>query len=158
MRFLQDIRDNVIYLKSLSIIDRELSPQSYMLADVFRHQGIEGLEAFKFVVKPELKISSLSGHIEYDPPIYSLSQELNSPAAVYDMSLRVSRHPLAGMKYLRSMQVCGQPSSEIEEAIFKASMNIEDLARREGKRVKRWERPSHQNMICGWIYSIEIVD
>jgi hypothetical protein len=128
------------------------------LADVFRHKGIEGLEAFKFVVEPWLK-TSRSMVIRHTPPIYSLFEELHSPAAVYDMSLRVSRHPLVALKRLRSLAVEGYPDSEIEEAIFKASRNIEELGRREGKTVKRWEREhGTTDASDNWAYSIEIVD
>jgi hypothetical protein len=159
IRFLRDIKDNVVYIKSLSIIDWELSSQSYRLADVFRHKGLEGLQVFKFVVKPWLKSSQRIEH--HTPPIYSLFEEKHSPAAVYDASLRVSRHPLAEMKHLRSLAVKGYPQSDIEEAIFKASRNIEELGRKEGKSVKRWEMESDRadrNGADGWAYSIEIVD
>ena len=159
IRFLRDIKDNVVYLNSLSIIDRELSSQSYRLADVFRHKGIEGLREFKLVIMPWLKNSRW---IEFHaPPVYSLFEERHSPAAVYDMSLRVSRHPLAEMKHLRNLTIEGYPQSDIEEAIFKASRNIEELARREGKSVKRWERESvstDRYAPEGWAYSIEIID
>lgn len=159
IRFLRDIKDNVVFINSLSIIDRELSSQSYRLADVFRHPGIEGLREFKFVVMPWLINSR---RIEFHPPpVYSLFEERHSPAAVYDMVLRVSRHPLADMKYLRSLTVEGYPQSDVEEAIFKASRNIEELARREGKSVKRWERESvntDRYAPEGWAYSIEIID
>jgi len=159
IRFLRDIKDNVVYINSLSIIDRELSSQSYRLADVFRHPGIERLREFKFVVMPWLINSR---RIEFhSPPVYSLFEERHSPAAVYDMALRVSKHPLAGMKHLRSLIVEGYPQSDVEEAIFKASRNIEELARREGKSVKRWERESvntDRYAPEGWAYSIEIID
>lgn len=160
IRFLRDIGDNVVYIKFLSIIDRELSSQSYKLADVFRHKGIEGLEVFHFVVKPRL-LRSRRIDDNHDPPIYSLFAERHSPAAVYDMSLRVSRHPLAGMKHLRSLTVEGYPQSDIEEAIFQVSSNIGELGRREGKLVKRWERESNtvsQYPPNNWTYSIGIVD
>jgi hypothetical protein len=159
IRFLRDIKDNVAYLNSLSIIDRELSSQSYRLADVFRHKGIEGLREFKFVVMPRLKSSR---RIEFHtPPVYSLFEEMHSPAAVYDMSLRVSRHPLAEMKHLRSLTIERYPQSDIEEAIFRVSRNIEELGRREGKSVKKWERgnvSTDRYAPEGWAYSIEIID
>lgn len=165
LRFLRDIKDNVVYIKYLSIIDRELSSQSYRLADVFRHKGIEGLEVFHFIVKPRVDSSRWSRRSRptqyHFPPIYSLFEERNTPAAVYDMYLRVSRHPLAAMKSLRSLTVEGYPPSDIEEAIFKASRNIEDLGRREGKTVKRWERENKDTDPYGsdsWFYGIAIVD
>lgn len=163
IRFLRDIKDNVIYIKSISIVDRELSSQSYRLADVFRHKGIEALEAFHFVVKPWVDTSRQSSRSRQTdsrtPPVYSWFEEQNSPAAVYDLSLRVSRHPLAAMKHLRKLEVEGYPQGDIEEAIFKASRNIEELGRRQGKSVTRWE--SNNTDSFGretWAYGIEIVD
>ena len=159
LRFLRDIKDNVVYINSLCIIDRELSSQSYRLADVFRCKGLERLRKFKLVVMPLLKNSR---RIEiHAPPVYSLFEERHSPAAVYDMTLRASRHPLTEMKYLRSLTIEGYPQSDVEEAVFKASRNIEELARREGKLIKKWERESvgtDRYALEGWIYGIEIVD
>jgi hypothetical protein len=90
-----------------------------------------------------------------------LFEERNSPAAVYDVSLRVSKHPIATMKNLRKLTVEGYPQSDIEEAIFKASKNIADLGLREGKSVKRWERENDRTdryAVDDWIYGIEIVE
>jgi len=166
IRFLRDIKGNTFHVKSLSIIDRELSSQSYRLADVFRYPGIGGLEEFKFIVKPQQTHLDLNSRhrrrrIFRSPPVYSLFEERHSPAVVYDMSLRVSRHPLAALGHLRRLTVEGYPQSDIEEAIFKASRNIEELGRRGGKEVKRWELEKDQSDRFGtdnWIYSIWVVD
>jgi len=166
LRFLRDINDNTVYIKSLSIIDRELFSQSHRLADIFMYRGIERLEEFKFIVKPwhvclDLNWTRPRQAIPRIAPIYSLLQKQKSPAAVYDMSLRVSKHPLASMKHLRRLRVEGYPQSFMEEAIFKAGRNIEELGRSEGKSVKFWEKGTDhtgEHSTEDWVHSIEIVD
>ena len=165
IQFLRDIKGNVAHIRSLSMIAKELSSHSYRLADVFRFPGVENLQEFNLTVEPwqtGMDLVSPAGRAtSRTPPVYSLFEERRSPATVYDMSLRVSRHPLAAMKHLRKLTVEGHPQSDIEEAIFKASRNIEELGRREGREIKRWEREiAHAGPYAAgnWLYGIEIAD
>lgn len=65
-----------------------------------------------------------------------------SPAAIYDLTLRKRTHPLANLRGLRDFKMMGYPLPEVEEAVFKVTMNMELLAQREGNLLKRKQEPS----------------
>ncbi len=88
-------------------------------------------------------------------PIYLPSSRRAFPGAYYDLSLRPILHPLAEINSLRSLIIEGHPmSSEIEEAIVKLSLKIEERGLAEGKIVRVFEERARG--LCD--YGIEIDD
>lgn len=75
-----------------------------------------------------------------DIPLYYPSKKDSNPAESYDMYLRPATHPLAKFRSIRTLQVQGNSNmADFEEAIFKLSLNMEEVARKEGKFANRRE-------------------
>ncbi|KAE8440572.1 hypothetical protein EG329_007230 [Mollisiaceae sp. DMI_Dod_QoI] len=90
------------------------------------------------------------------PPTYMPTVDKTWKAMKYDISMRPVRHPLATLRCLRSLTVQGNPGIEIEEAIHKLSLRIENLAKEERNAVQTkglWRSEFYE-----WFYEIKIVE
>lgn len=75
-----------------------------------------------------------------EKPLYYPSEKNSNPAKSYDLFLHPSNHPLVKFRSIRTLQVQGNSGmADFEEAIFKLSFNMEDVAREEGKFANRRE-------------------
>jgi len=146
VQFLQDVQDNASYLTHFSVNLDGLEAGN-MLREIFSNDRLGGLHELNIYV-----YSDAHAHSGDKPSWWATIQ---SPAAMYDISLRDCRHPLASLKKLRRLRVDGHLPCELEEALIKARINIEDLGKSEGKWTSRWEKQYGPE---DWAFGIAIHD
>lgn len=129
-RFLDGISHHIKYIGALSITFEYFDV--YLLRSMFS----------KF--PPESRLHTL--HLDYTSqlvrpgpgPIYLPSVQERDVNIAYDIRFRPEKHPLSRLKHMRKVTVVGDiESEEIQEAVVKLSLKIEDAARRDGLLAKK---------------------
>ncbi|KAH7336105.1 hypothetical protein BKA65DRAFT_505670 [Rhexocercosporidium sp. MPI-PUGE-AT-0058] len=124
-RFLDGIRPHIKHIGTLSI--------------TFEYSEIHLLRTIFNKFPLESRLHTL--HLEYTSqfvrpgpgPIYLPSVQKGDPNITYDIRFRPEIHPLSRLQYIRKVTVEGDvESEEVQEAIVKLSLKIEDAARRDG--------------------------
>lgn len=73
-------------------------------------------------------------------PIYLPSVQEKDANIAYDVRFRPELHPLSRLKYVRKVTVVGDvESEEVQEAVVKLSLKIEDAASRNGVLASKME-------------------
>jgi hypothetical protein len=125
-----------------------------LFRDIFRYLGPNSNLHY-------LELRVLSWDLEQFPPIYSTSlpQPLQQ-AAKYNLSFRPATHLLAKLRSISSLTVIGHPTGEIEEALFKLSMELEERGKNEGKQVEKVDTKVEDQSLgkSPWFYKIQIKD
>ncbi|KAG4436706.1 hypothetical protein IFR05_007820 [Cadophora sp. M221] len=131
-RFLDGIGPHIKYIGALSITFEYC--EMHLLRTIFN----------KF--PPESSLHTL--HLEYTSqlvrpgpgPIYLPSVQKGDANIAYDIRFRPEIHPLSRLKYVRKVTIEGDiESEEVQEAIVKLSLKIEDTARRDGILARQTE-------------------
>jgi hypothetical protein len=92
-------------------------------------------------------------------PLYFHSARVSHPADSYDLTIRPATHPLSKFRSIRNLMVDGNSvASELEEAIFKLTLNMEKLAQKEKKSIRAKERNANLSFGLSWVYSLKIED
>jgi hypothetical protein len=130
------------FLKSTGPISHHIGSLDIQVNDEFAE--LEPLRAIFNTLLPvaelhTLKLQLLSKYSERVslPPLYLPFARLKNPAAYYDLSLCPKKHPLAKITSVRDLLVEGHTTThELEEAIVKLSLNIEELADKERRAIE----------------------
>lgn len=150
-RFLDDIGHNTMHISALAVTYKNEYAQLDLLRYILgRFRKSESLHALQLTVEP------WDGHLKAGPPIYlPTARQEYTDADFYDWTLRYQKHPLAHLSHLRSLTIQGHPGTgEVEEAIFKASSRIKQLAQGEGHNASTTE--DYYNGMAEWFYKIEV--
>lgn len=130
-RFFRKLGRKAEWVTSLKVTYEDIFSQACLFRDIFRYIG------------PNSNLRNLVLHVSSwdtepdSPPLYFPSLQKSLWAARYDLSLRPARHPLTKLKSIMFLSVIGHPTVEMEEAIFKLSLEMEERARLEGKQLDK---------------------
>jgi hypothetical protein len=140
-----------MHISALAVTYKNDYAQLDLLRDILqRFRKSESLHALQLTVEP------WDGRLKEGMPIYSpTARQEYTDADFYDWTLRPNRHPLAHLLSLRSLTVQGHPGTgEVEEAIFKASSRIKELAQGEGHNASTTE--DYRSGMAESFYKIEV--
>lgn len=149
-RFVETIGRHCLEVGSLEITYTNTVYESSLLQAIF-----EPLRPSNKLVQLEFDVRAREEEPYQNLPIYMPRQIAVDAATLWDLELRPMHHPLADLKALRKLTVRGHPGiSEIEEVLFRASKNVERLARSQQR---------YQRVVATWTsekvlsYSIESI-
>ena len=152
--FLRKFGKRTEWVTSLKVAFANAPWQAWLFRDIFRYLGPNSNLHY-------LELRVLSWDLEQFPPIYSTSlpQPLQQ-AAKYNLSFRPATHLLAKLRSISSLTVIGHPTGEMEEAIFKLSMEMEERGKNEGKQVEKVDTKIEEQSLgkSPWFYKIQIKD
>jgi hypothetical protein len=151
--FLRNLGERAEWITSLKVAFANTT-QTWQFRDIFRYLGSN--PNLRYL---ELQVSSWD--LEPFPPIYStLLPQTMQQIARYDISFRPATHPLTKLRSITSLTVIGHPTGEMEEAIFKLSIAMEERGKNEGKQVEKVDTKIEEQSLgkSPWFYKIQIKD
>jgi len=153
--FLRNFGKKTEWVTSLRVTYANATLHTWLFRDIFGYLGPNSK-----LRHLELQVSSLDP--EPLPPIYStpLKGQHLQRAARYDLSFRPARHPLTKLRSITSLTVIGYPTGEMEEALFKLSIEMEERGMKDGKRVEKVDTNIEEQSLgkSPWFYNIQIKD